>query len=129
MRFPCHPRYATRARTAVEMLLEHLQLDEDTHASLMIAVGEAISGSVKYAQTGATFFELRVRVRGNNLRVDVENDGRAFDPQNPQLEDTRGFGMTIMRHFVDRVAFFRSGTIIRLEHTLAASATHRSAVG
>lgn len=126
LRFPCHPRYAARGRQAIELVLERIPIDENLRSALMFAAGEAISGTIKYAQVGATFFELRIRVREGTVRIDIENDGRAFDPRNPQLEDTRGFGITIMRNLVDNVAFFKNGQIVRLEQSLPIQTSERS---
>ena len=121
LRFPCEARYAPRARAAFETLLQTAGIDEEMRWRLVQAVGEALGSTVKHSKGTATFIEIRVRLRANLLRVDIESDGAAFDPANTQREDTRGFGISVMRELTDAIAFFKNGRVLRLEWKLAVS--------
>ena len=119
LRFPCEARYAPRARAAFETLLQTAGVDEDTRWRFVWALGEAIGSTIKHARGTATYFEIRVNLRPKLLRIDIENDGAAFDPGNYQQEDTRGFGISVMRQLSDAIAFFKNGRLLRLEWQFA----------
>ena len=117
LRFPCQARYAPRARAAFEMMLPPA-VDADTKWRLLQVVGEAVGMTIKYSRTKATYFNIRVRLRRAMLRVDIENDGGAFDPVNQPPEDMRGYGMTIIAALSESIAFFNDGRMLRIETRL-----------
>jgi len=115
VRFPCKMRHAARARKALDIYLSRLALDADTRGDVEQAVGEAIANAVEHGFREGTFFELRARVIGSVLRVEVEDDGTGFDPASARSEALRGFGISMMRALVDSVEFFKNGRVARLQ--------------
>lgn len=119
VRFPCAASYATRARRALTLYLERLGVDSWTQWELEHAVGEALANSVEHGYREDTYFELRARIKGSTLRIEVEDDGLGFDPASIlRSESFRGFGINIMRTLVDGIDYFKDGRVVRLEKRL-----------
>ncbi len=59
-------------------------------------------------------------VEDGNLRIEIEDDGAGFEPQNmSEPRSLRGFGITVMQTLVGRVTFLKRGRLVRLEKRLA----------
>jgi anti-sigma regulatory factor (Ser/Thr protein kinase) len=118
--FPSTPRYATKARRAVVAYLVSLGVAESDLADLEQAVGEAIANAVEHGFREGSYFEIRAQVDDGNLRIEIEDDGPGFEPQNmSEPRSVRGFGITVMQSLVGRVTFSKRGRLIRLEKRLA----------
>lgn len=81
-----------RCRLDVDPELPDVVLELPVRRSLLLGVKEAINNAAKYA--GATELFLRIHVRGQNLLVVVEDDGRGFvvesaDPMRDGLANMR----------------------------------------
>jgi serine/threonine-protein kinase RsbW len=87
---------------------------------LALAVDEASTNVIEHAYGGAgdRRIELRFDVRGDELRVEVVDEGAAVDPRAvPQVDlrryaserRTGGLGVHLMGHIMDTVTFRRAG--------------------
>jgi serine/threonine-protein kinase RsbW len=87
---------------------------------IALAVDEAATNVIEHAYEGATdqVVELRYEDRGEELRVDVVDHGRAVDPRSvPRVDLDRfvsegrkgGLGVHLMGQIMDSVTFRRSG--------------------
>ena len=87
---------------------------------IALAVDEAATNVIEHAYEGATdqVVELRYEDRGDDLRVDVVDQGRAVDPKAvPRVDLDRyvsegrkgGLGVHLMGKIMDSVTFRRSG--------------------
>ncbi|MGA3037601.1 MAG: ATP-binding protein [Vulcanimicrobiaceae bacterium] len=114
--FPSTPRYATKARRAVVIYLTSIGVGENDLGDLEQAVGEAIANAVEHGFREGSYFEVRASLEDGTLRIEVEDDGPGFEPQNmSEPRAARGFGITVMRTLVGRVTFLKRGRLIRLE--------------
>ncbi|HEY1729896.1 MAG TPA: ATP-binding protein [Candidatus Baltobacteraceae bacterium] len=117
--FPSTPRYATKARRAVVAYLTSLGVAESDLVDLEQAAGEAIANAVEHGFREGSYFEIRAAVQEGILRIEVEDDGPGFEPQNmSDPRSVRGFGITVMRMLVGRITFLKRGRLIRLERRL-----------
>ena len=64
------------------------------------------------------FIAMRLSAGGADLKIEVEDDGRAFDPADAPLPDpdasvekrtVGGLGLHLVRSFVDELSYSRSG--------------------
>ena len=118
--FPSTPRYATKARRAVLTYLTSVGVSDADLADIEQAVGEAIANAVEHGFRERSYFEIRAVVEDGNLRIEVEDDGPGFDPQDLKSPQAlRGFGITMMRMLVGRVTFLKRGRLVRLEKRLS----------
>lgn len=102
------------------MYLSGLGIGEADLADLEQAVGEAIANAVEHGYREGSYFEIRAKLEGTALRIEVEDDGTGFVPLNmSEPRSTRGFGITVMRTLVDRVTFLKRGRVVRLEKRVA----------
>lgn len=121
--FPSTPRYATKARKAVAVYLNSLGIGDQDIADLVQAAGEAIANAVEHGYREGSYFEIRAKLEGTALRIEIEDDGPGFEPQNmSEPRSTRGFGITVMQTLVDRVTFLKRGRVIRLEKRVEVAA-------
>ena len=116
MRFPCGRRYAARARRSLRMYLAALDIDARLQSEIESAVGEAIANALEHGYPQARFFEVRCTVSGDELIVEIEDDGPGFrdDCAPPNPGAMRGFGFGIMRSMSDRVHILQNGRLVRL---------------
>jgi anti-sigma regulatory factor (Ser/Thr protein kinase) len=100
-------------------------LPEDVAAGLDHALHEAVENIVRYAWADAAGHRIRVTFRCDaaQAEVEVEDDGRPFDPRlvPPPLAPVSletlvpgGFGVAMMRHFTDEIGYQRDGALNRL---------------
>jgi anti-sigma regulatory factor (Ser/Thr protein kinase) len=100
-------------------------LPEDVAAGLDHALHEAVENIVRYAWSDATGHRIRVTFRCDaaQAEVEVEDDGRPFDPRlvPPPLAPASletlvpgGYGVAMMRHFTDEIHYEREGALNRL---------------
>ena len=90
-----------------------------------IALDEIISNIVQYGYDDRNEHEIRVRLilTGGELTVEVEDDGRPFDPTKHELVPVRadaatrpigGLGLHFVTTLMDNMRYSREGTINRL---------------
>lgn len=86
-----------------DILGEHTSLSEDLRILLFQLVRELLFNVVKHA--GVHRARLRMYEKDRSLYIHIEDDGKGFDPQDPQLMETtqRGFGLYSVR---ERLALF-----------------------
>lgn len=96
-----------RLRRWLHVELERLGVDRTTRSALQLAVGELCANSIEHAYEGRGGEPIEVSVRGyeDRLIIEVEDFGRAFDPERyvePDLDTLPDHGMGI--HLVRRIA-------------------------
>ena len=112
---PCCAKFLQVARLAVTGAASRAGLTIEEIEDLTVAVGEACNNAISHAfdedaiKTGRARMKLSVCVTEQEVRVEVEDQGRGFDPKRLKpREDTpvpasRGLGLYIMRQFVDEL--------------------------
>ena len=86
---------------------------------LQVALDEIASNVIKYGWPDGGNHELRVRIRGQHGRIEVEivDDGRAFDPRQAPPSELQpagrrqpgGLGIHMVKQLVDRLDYKRVG--------------------
>jgi serine/threonine-protein kinase RsbW len=107
LRVPARAEYIALARLALSGLADVVALSDELLADLKLALTEAVSNSVRHAYAGGTgFVSIAYELTGDALVVEVVDDGKGFDPeQPPQLEGEEltegGLGIAIIRTIAD----------------------------
>jgi serine/threonine-protein kinase RsbW len=107
LRVPARAEYVALARLALSGLADIVALPEELLADLKLALTEAVSNSVRHAYAdGGGFVSVAYELGRNTLAVEVEDDGRGFDPDRPPaLEGEEltegGLGIAIIRTIAD----------------------------
>jgi serine/threonine-protein kinase RsbW len=107
LRVPARAEYIALARLALSGLADILALPDELLADLKLALTEAVSNSVRHAYAdGAGFVSIAYELSGEALAVEVVDDGKGFDPeQPPPLEGEEltegGLGIAIIRTIAD----------------------------
>lgn len=119
VRFPNSRAYVGVARRTALEFARTLGLPEAKIEELSYALGEALANAVEHGFRERTYFAVRVWRSAHEaaIVVEVEDDGRGFDPEavdDPDENAARGYGMSIMRAMADRVSFERNGRLVRL---------------
>jgi anti-sigma regulatory factor (Ser/Thr protein kinase) len=120
VRFPNSRQYVPVARKTVIEFARALGLPAKAEDDLTSAVGEALANAVEHGFRERTYFSIRCWREQNIIVVEIEDDGRGFDPSYREEGDgsdhdaERGFGISIMRALVDQVSFRRNGRLVRL---------------
>ena len=95
------------------MGLTSLKADE-----FIFAIGEALANAAEHGHRDDGYVTMRIRsMPPAAVVVDVEDDGPGFDVQRlarGDIDETRGFGMRIMKAMADRVEFSPDGRRARL---------------
>lgn len=95
-------------------------LDASAAFALNVALDELVNNVVSYGLRDGEghFLEVRMRVAGGRLEVEVEDDGVAFDPFERAAPDTDlpleersigGLGIEIVRQLMDEARYERQG--------------------
>ena len=104
---PARAEYIALARLALSGLADIVALPDELVADLKLALTEAVSNSVRHAYgDGAGFVSIAYELTGDALAVEVVDDGKGFDPdQPPPLEGEEltegGLGIAIIRTIAD----------------------------
>jgi anti-sigma regulatory factor (Ser/Thr protein kinase) len=104
----------------VEAFCADRGLDASAAFALNVALDELVNNVVSYglADGGEHFLEVRLRVADDQLTVEVEDDGVAFDPFDRPAPDTElpleerpigGLGIEIVRQLMDEARYERLG--------------------
>ncbi len=119
LRVPSRTEYLAAIRDVTRRMAEVAGFDEAQADQLALAVDEASTNVIEHAYRGAPDrrIELRFDARGDELRVEVVDDGEAVDPRAvPQVDlrryaserRTGGLGMHLMGRIMDTVTFRRT---------------------
>ncbi len=107
LRVPARAEYVALARLALSGLADIVALPEELLADLKLALTEAVSNSVRHAYAdGGGFVSVAYELSSDALAVEVEDDGKGFDPERPPaLEGEEltegGLGIAIIRTIAD----------------------------
>ena len=89
-----------------------VEADDDSLCQLELAVHEAATNIIRHAYAGQPDqpIEMTVAADGDNARVTLAHQGRAFDPGNvpaPTFDGSRfgGFGVYLIAQLVDEVTY------------------------
>jgi len=119
LRVPSRTEYLAAIRDVTRRMAELAGFDGASADQLALAVDEAATNVIEHAYHGAADrrVELRFGVRGDELRVEVVDDGEGVDPRAiPQVDlrryaserRTGGLGMHLMGRIMDSVTFRRT---------------------
>jgi serine/threonine-protein kinase RsbW/sigma-B regulation protein RsbU (phosphoserine phosphatase) len=127
-----------RASAWLAQFAEGLALPTETLFRLDLGLTEALNNVVAYAYADAAEHEIRIRIaaEGDAVRLEVEDDGRAFDPLQAErppppgnLEEAPigGLGIHLIRSMLDECHYRREAGWNRL--TLIARSREADALG
>ncbi len=119
LRVPSRTEYLAAIRDVTRRMAQVAGFDGAQADQLALAVDEASTNVIEHAYRGAPDrrIELRFHERGDELRVEVVDDGEAVDPRAvPQVDlrryaserRTGGLGMHLMGRIMDTVTFRRT---------------------
>ena len=119
LRTPSRTEFLAAIRDVTRRMAEVAGFDGASADQLALAVDEASTNVIEHAYRGAADrrIELRFDARGDELRVEVVDDGEAVDPRAvPQVDlrryaserRTGGLGMHLMGRIMDKVTFRRT---------------------
>ena len=99
----------TMARRLLEDWLEAIPVDDHVVGDLLLVATELCSNAVKHAQWTATGCTLRARTDGNDVLIEVEDDGTGlelpfFEHAPPPAESERGRGLWLVQTLMDDVS-------------------------
>lgn len=120
VKVPSRTEYLAVVRDISRTWAEVAGFDESEAEQVALAVDEATTNVIQHAYGGAEdrVVELRYDDRGDELRVDVVDNGRTVDPRKmPRVDLDRyaaegrkgGLGVHLMSRIMDSVTFRRSG--------------------
>src|SRR5437763_12760605 len=101
--FPSTPSAVPSARHALDAV--YAELGDLVHPTTVLLVSELVSNSVKHARATNGAIELVACITPDVVRVEVSDDGEAFDP--PPLADDdaeSGRGLQLVQALADRWA-------------------------
>jgi serine/threonine-protein kinase RsbW len=120
VKVPSRTEFLAVVREVSRVWAEVAGFDESAAEQVSLAVDEATTNVIEHAYGGAEdrAVELRYDDRGEELRVDVIDNGRTVDPRTmPRVNLDRyaaegrkgGLGVHLMSKIMDSVTFRRSG--------------------
>ncbi len=111
LRLPLAADAELRAVDALDQLLARHQVERQAAGQARFALVEACLNAIEYADAqpapaSTAAMDIRMAIRGGELRMSVGNPGAAFQPP-PTVPSKagRGHGLKIMRAFMDRVRY------------------------
>lgn len=124
MQTPGHGSYLPYLRAAVTDLARQIGFPEVEVAKIEMAVGEACENVLEHAyarswQQPDPEIRMDIRVEGGLLVIEINDHGQRFDfaayrppsiQENLQQMKTGGFGISIMRQFMDEVHYSSNDT-------------------
>jgi serine/threonine-protein kinase RsbW len=126
------------AAGTLEKLAYNAGFDQGAVGQMKMAVLEGCLNAIERSRNAEKLVRVCFETRDENFVILIENEGVRFDPQmveEPTLEkkmgqpNKRGWGLRLMRKFMDKVVFepFEGGTRLRLEKKLPVAAPERAA--
>lgn len=115
-------------REGVEAFGERSKLPADVVFDIKLAIEEVVTNTISYgyADEKSHTIEVRLDLRGDQLKVRIIDDGRAFDPRDAKEPDTTtalkdrqlgGLGIHLVKNLMDHVEYRREGGRNRLTLT------------
>ncbi|MGI8648818.1 MAG: sensor histidine kinase [Rubrobacter sp.] len=111
-----------------ELTGEESQLSQDTQVALLRAAQEALSNARRHS--GATEVNVTLSYADDLILLDVQDDGRGFDPSDCERTGDGGFGLRAMRERIESLggelsveSKSGSGTTIALKMPIVAEVT------
>jgi anti-sigma regulatory factor (Ser/Thr protein kinase) len=98
------PEEVPFARAAITRLCEHLEIDDEVADRIRLAITEACSNCVLHAYDAgadAATYVLDARVERHALRVVVSDRGVGVRGAQPNVLDSLGFGLSLIRELAD----------------------------
>jgi anti-sigma regulatory factor (Ser/Thr protein kinase) len=106
-------------RDALRRFCADHAVDHRTLMQLQVTLDEIVSNIIKYAWPEGGAHELLVRMSAtpNTIRIEVIDDGQAFDPRtapsprthvSPRRARPGGIGIHLVRQLVDEIAYQRA---------------------
>jgi serine/threonine-protein kinase RsbW len=121
-RFPNTRRAAAFARRSLLAHIASYGYSDLDLADIETAVGEALANAAEHGHRTGTGFEVRVSVEHDRIVIEVQDEGEGFrstpSTPRPAHDSPRGFGIYLMRHLMDEVAFDDRGSCVRLTKRL-----------
>jgi anti-sigma regulatory factor (Ser/Thr protein kinase) len=121
-RFPNTRRAAAFARRSLVAHLAACGFAGTDLADIETAVGEALANAAEHGHRAESGFEVRVHVNNDRVVIEIQDEGGGFSTApatiSPPQDAPRGFGIFLMRHLMDEVAFDERGTCVRLTKRL-----------
>lgn len=127
LEIPASAEYVALVRLLISSLASTRRILADSRIDdLKLAVSEACTNAVEATRSGPERVVVRWREEDDRLSVDIEDEGRGFDPANltvhPPVTDPerlnfeRGLGIPLIRSLVDKAEFAPSseGTSVKL---------------
>ena len=125
------PEEKPRLLRALEAFAAEHRLPAKVLQAAALVLEEHVTNVLQYAYADTSLHEIRVRLSCDEgaLHVEVEDDGRAFNPLEAPPVDTSipmeerpigGLGIHLMRRFMDGLDYRREGTrnILRMTKRL-----------
>lgn len=113
---------AADARSRVSAFAAACGFGGDALADIECAVGESIANAIEHGNQASGWFTVTCSFADRTLGIEVKDRGSGFSPPEAArgLPNTlRGWGIFMMRAFMDSVTFADGGTRVRLEKRLA----------
>lgn len=94
------------------------ELDQESKFALNVALDELVTNVISYAYPDGQprFLDINLSMSGDQLTVEIEDDGVAFDPLAQEVPDTEseleeraigGLGIEIVKNLMDEVTYER----------------------
>jgi serine/threonine-protein kinase RsbW len=113
------------ARNAIASFARICGFSKEEVDDVRLAAGEAISNAVEHGRNArSSGFSVRCIFVDDELTVEIRDNGDGFTPGDdlpPALDRGRGYGIFLMRRLMDKVAFDKNGTCVRLTRRHIAS--------
>jgi serine/threonine-protein kinase RsbW len=110
--YPTRPDWVRTARTDVVRFARYCGFAPNELADIAIAVGEACNNAVEHAGS-ARDYDIWCEFDGSTIVIRVEDSGIGFDAgaprPTPDLWQTRGFGIFLMKKTMDETEFATTG--------------------
>jgi anti-sigma regulatory factor (Ser/Thr protein kinase) len=136
-RFPNTKRAAALARRTLTERIAALGYCDEVLAGIETAAGEALANAAEHGHRPGSAIALRLCIDDDHLVIEVKDEGRGFSGhaqasgERPPSDAPRGFGIYLMRQFMDAIEYEERGTLVRLRKRLPAAqgAENESATG
>jgi anti-sigma regulatory factor (Ser/Thr protein kinase) len=98
--YPADPATPRRLREDVAAAIAPL-LGPRRLADVELMAGEVATNAILHSE-GDDAVELRIRLDGDSMRIEITNTGASFDPNAPQRRDgPSGWGLRILDYLAD----------------------------
>lgn len=108
--FPKSAVFSSIPRTALQAIGDRLRLSNEQIADLKIAVGEACTNAIKFADEASSEVCVLYHIHPDSLEIEVRNSGQPFHiPEKPSTETgvnelkEGGLGLFLIRCLMDEL--------------------------